>query len=93
MEGDHDGDDERDGWVQPVEAAHGKDDGSADSNTGCCGGVGGGVEQNCSHVEVVTVVVIVDVATEDQGASEHYNGGDPADDEDGQATDWSGACR
>src|SRR5664280_1489968 len=78
-----DGDDEGDGGVNPEQATGGKDDPTGDRNPGCSGRVGGGIKEDCPHVEtaVVVVVEVVDLTAQDEGADHHHNGGDSTDNE------------
>ena len=75
-----DGDDEGDGGVNPEQATGGEDDPTGDRNSGCSGRVGGGIKEDCPHVETA-VVEVVDLAAQDEGAHHHHNGGDAADNE------------
>ena len=67
-------DDERHRGVEPVPAASGQDDRTGGSDADCGSGIGDSVEQDRGDGQVAAVsfiVVIVGVATEDEGADGH----------------------
>jgi hypothetical protein len=78
---DDNGDNERHRGVEPVPTAGGQDDGTGGSDAGCGCRIGDGIEQDGAHGQVAAigvVVVIVGIATEDEGADGHGQRGHAA---------------
>ena len=72
--GDHDGDDDRHGGVEPLVRPGQEDDGTGSRHPGVGGGVAGRVEQHGPHVEVVAITCKQnggDAVDEGRDAGEH----------------------
>lgn len=103
----HKGNDRRDRRIKPVKAIRHVDDGTGQRDSGRSRGVAGGIKKDGTHVQVaaglvvavvaavtatVTVTVTVeDEGAEDEGADEHHDGGNPADDENRRPVNLAGA--
>jgi hypothetical protein len=72
------GDDEGNDRVKPEQAVSGEDDPTGRGNPSSSGRVGGGVKQDCPHIQIA-VVGVVDVAAQDEDAPDHHGSGDAAD--------------